>query len=167
MGLFKEKEEQNTALDDLKNQIFERINTLNNMLLDVKNQVEQNTEDHAVKITDIQKAFNVLDEDIYEISERVDKKSDNIKKINKNFADLKVFAKLTLKNRGLIEEQKGEIALLRKEVFDLKKQIAKKEVVIPQGPDSKKDFEKLQNQINDLKSGTIIVEKPNTKKKTK
>ena len=167
MGLFKEKEEQNTALEDLKNQIFERINTLNNMLLDVKNQVEQNTEDHAVKITDIQKAFNVLDEDIYEISERVDKKSDNIKKINKNFADLKVFAKLTLKNRGLIEEQKGEIALLRKEVFDLKKQIAKKEVVIPQGPDSKKDFEKLQNQINDLKSGTIIVEKPNTKKKTK
>ncbi|MCK5040559.1 MAG: hypothetical protein KAR87_06340 [Candidatus Aenigmarchaeota archaeon] len=167
MGLFKEKEEQNTALDDLKNQIFERINTLNNMLLDVKNQVEQNTEDHAGKITDIQKAFNVLDEDIYEISERVDKKSDNIKKINKNFSDLKVFAKLTLKNRGLIDQQKGEIALLRKEVFDLKKQIAKKEVVIPQGPDSKKDFEKLQNQINDLKSGTIIVEKSRTKKKTK
>ena len=161
MGLFEKKQEESNELEEFKNEILNRINALNNMVLEIKNQIELNTDEHKVKITNIEKALNILDEDIFEISGKVNKKTDNISKIAKTFSDLKTFAKLSLKNKEDIALQKAEILQLKKKISELNK----KEIMIPVGTDEKKEFRKLQNQLNELKKGTIIVEKTKEKKK--
>ena len=167
MSLFKEeKEKPNLEFEELKKQLLSRISTMNDSILDLRGRIEEESTYSKTKIEHIEKTLNLLDEDIFEVSEKINKKTEHITKASKNIIDLKIFAKLALKNKDLVDKHEEQINFMNKTILEIKDRIKKREIVIPAGDDTKKSFAQLQNQINDLKSRTLIVEKPKKKTKT-
>ncbi|OYT34668.1 MAG: hypothetical protein B6U87_01675 [Candidatus Aenigmarchaeota archaeon ex4484_52] len=126
----KNNEKKTNEAEDFKKQLLNRISMLNNMILDVKNELEKNTNNANARIKDIEKALNILDEDLFEISEKFNKREEPIISLTKSISDLKLFAKLSLKNSDLIKEQKKSIEDLRVKINNMKKEMHE-EVLIP------------------------------------